>query len=204
MYRSKQKGSVLIISLVLLLVLTILGISSIDNTTMEEKMAGNLYQRNLGFQSAEAALRVGEEDLLSLNKDEKITPSNDGSSGIWVKDEPGTDGTKPDGSAGEASSAWYRSWDVEQVWLESPCEKTLKKASECGGGDTYHGVFKNIETDREGYYLVEYDKRKCDSLVVGQQVDQQSCLDYYNMTALGLGPGRHAKVYLRSSIARRY
>ena len=55
-----QAGAVLIVSLVLLLVLTILGVSGVQNTTMEERMAGNYRDRFSAFQAAEAALRVGE------------------------------------------------------------------------------------------------------------------------------------------------
>ena len=58
-----QAGAVLIVSLVLLLVLTILGVSGVQNTTMEERMAGNYRDRFSAFQAAEAALRVGERSV---------------------------------------------------------------------------------------------------------------------------------------------
>jgi type IV pilus assembly protein PilX len=58
----RQRGVVLIVALVVLLVLTLLGISSMQGTVMEERMAGNMYDRNLAFQAAEAALRAGEAD----------------------------------------------------------------------------------------------------------------------------------------------
>jgi len=52
-----QRGAVLIISLVFLLLLTLLATSSMQNATLQEKMAGSLTQRNASFQSAETALR---------------------------------------------------------------------------------------------------------------------------------------------------
>lgn len=55
-----QQGAALIISLILLVVMTILGVSAITTTTMEEKMAGNVRNKHLSFQAAEAALRTGE------------------------------------------------------------------------------------------------------------------------------------------------
>ncbi len=58
-----QKGVVLAISLLLLLVITIVGLAAISTTTMQEKMAGNMYDREVAFQSAEAALRVAETQL---------------------------------------------------------------------------------------------------------------------------------------------
>jgi type IV pilus assembly protein PilX len=55
-----QRGMALLISLVFLLLLTLIGISSMQNATLQEKMAGSVSLRNQSFQGAEAALRVGE------------------------------------------------------------------------------------------------------------------------------------------------
>jgi type IV pilus assembly protein PilX len=59
----KQRGSVLIVALVLLLVLTLLGISGIETTMMQERMAGNTQELMSAFQAAEAGLRDGEDDV---------------------------------------------------------------------------------------------------------------------------------------------
>jgi type IV pilus assembly protein PilX len=58
-----QSGAVLIVSLIMLLLLTLIGASSIQTTSLEEKMAGNLRDRNLAFQAAESALNVAEASL---------------------------------------------------------------------------------------------------------------------------------------------
>lgn len=55
-----QRGSALIVSLVFLLVMTLIGVAAMQGTTQQESMASNARQRNLAFQSAEAALRAGE------------------------------------------------------------------------------------------------------------------------------------------------
>ncbi|MHC8368625.1 pilus assembly PilX family protein [Pseudomonas sp. ZT5P21] len=55
-----QRGMALLISLVFLLLLTLIGISSMQNATLQEKMASSVTLRNQSFQGAEAALRVGE------------------------------------------------------------------------------------------------------------------------------------------------
>lgn len=55
-----QRGMALLVSLVFLLLLTLIGISSMQNATLQEKMAGSVSLRNQSFQGAEAALRVGE------------------------------------------------------------------------------------------------------------------------------------------------
>jgi type IV pilus assembly protein PilX len=57
---ASQRGMALLVSLVFLLLLTLIGISSMQNATLQEKMAGSVSLRNQSFQTAEAALRVGE------------------------------------------------------------------------------------------------------------------------------------------------
>jgi type IV pilus assembly protein PilX len=58
-----HRGSALVVSLLILLVMTIIGITAMGSTTLEERMANNNRQRQLAFQSAEAALRDAESWL---------------------------------------------------------------------------------------------------------------------------------------------
>ncbi len=58
--RGRQQGMALLVSLVFLLLLTLIGVSSLRNATLQEKMAASLSLRNQSFQAAESALRVGE------------------------------------------------------------------------------------------------------------------------------------------------
>lgn len=60
---SPQKGMVLVVSLIFLLLLTLLGVSAMQNATMQEKMAGSVMVRNQSFQLAETALRLGESEI---------------------------------------------------------------------------------------------------------------------------------------------
>ncbi|MFN2309885.1 MAG: PilX N-terminal domain-containing pilus assembly protein [Gammaproteobacteria bacterium] len=57
---ARQRGAVLIISLIFLLLMTLIGVTSMQSTTLQERMAGNTRDRNLAFQAAEAGLREGE------------------------------------------------------------------------------------------------------------------------------------------------
>lgn len=83
---NQQKGSVLIVSLLLLVVLTLLGVSSMQSNIMEERMSGNLRDRNIAFQAAEAGLRDAEnfvEGIVSV-------AAFDGTQGLYGEsnDEP--------------------------------------------------------------------------------------------------------------------
>lgn len=56
----RQRGGVLIASLVVLMLLTLIGLSGAGSTTLEERMAGNFRDQRVAFEAAEAALAVGE------------------------------------------------------------------------------------------------------------------------------------------------
>lgn len=58
-----QTGAALIVGLVMLLVMTMIGVSAMQTNLLEEKMAGNYRDRDLAFQAAEAALRDAEADI---------------------------------------------------------------------------------------------------------------------------------------------
>ncbi len=60
---SRQQGSALIVALVLLLVITLLAVAGMQNTVLQERMAGNMHDRNIAFQQAEAGLRNAQAQI---------------------------------------------------------------------------------------------------------------------------------------------
>lgn len=58
---SKQKGTILVISLLILVVLTIIGVSSMGSSSLQERMAGNFRDRQIAFQAAEMTLAYAED-----------------------------------------------------------------------------------------------------------------------------------------------
>lgn len=60
---ASQHGTALIISLIILLLMTLLGVTGMQTTLVQERIAGNTRDRNLAFEAAEAALRQGESYL---------------------------------------------------------------------------------------------------------------------------------------------
>ncbi|KTC95814.1 pilus assembly PilX family protein [Legionella erythra] len=61
----KQDGATLAATLLLLLVITLLGITSVQVTHLQEKMSANLQDKELSFVAAESALKAGENWVLS-------------------------------------------------------------------------------------------------------------------------------------------
>ncbi|MFT0473416.1 PilX N-terminal domain-containing pilus assembly protein [Pseudomonas antarctica] len=60
----RQKGMVLLISLVFLLVLSLIGMASMQGAVSQQKIAGGVWHRNQSFQSAESGLTLGESTAL--------------------------------------------------------------------------------------------------------------------------------------------
>ncbi|MBF0610068.1 MAG: hypothetical protein G8345_01150 [Magnetococcales bacterium] len=57
----QEKGSILLIVLVLMLVLATIGLQSMSSTSLQERMTANTLDKDISFQSAETALRTAEE-----------------------------------------------------------------------------------------------------------------------------------------------
>ncbi|UHD17897.1 pilus assembly PilX family protein [Thiocapsa bogorovii] len=70
----RQKGVVLVVALMFMLVMTVVGITAMRSTILQERMAGNVRDRELAFQAAEAALRAGE---LAVLNDTSIAATKD-------------------------------------------------------------------------------------------------------------------------------
>lgn len=89
----RQRGAVLVIGLIMVLLITIIGLSAVRSSGLQESMAGNMRDRNIAFQASESALREGEEILAPTN--------------VNLPDFNGTDGLHPDLSLTPANSVWY-------------------------------------------------------------------------------------------------
>lgn len=61
--RSRERGAVLFVSLILLLVLTLIGVTAARMQTVEERMSQNDSSYALAVQSGEAVLRYSEQDI---------------------------------------------------------------------------------------------------------------------------------------------
>lgn len=99
----REAGAVLVVGLVMVLLISIIGVSAIRGSNLQESMAGNMRERNLAFQASESALRIGEgmvsdqvsrplmTDSLGLYNDTFRTPA---SSVLTFSDADWKDATK--------------------------------------------------------------------------------------------------------------
>ncbi|WP_210395817.1 pilus assembly PilX family protein [Motiliproteus sediminis] len=145
-HRSTQQGITLITCMIVLVIITLLGLASIEDSTLEEKMAGNLRNRNLAFQLAESALRQGETYILTVSS----LPDFDGTGGHYqamgdvLHDFPAA-------SWSSASARQYTGADVASLQTaEMPLYIIEQLKAEAPGADTEAGT----AIDDERFYRI--------------------------------------------------
>ncbi|MGM0517418.1 MAG: pilus assembly PilX family protein [Pseudomonadota bacterium] len=102
-FPKKQAGSALIIGLLILLIITIIGVTTMQTTTLQEKMAGGLRDQDLAFQAAEAALRDAEQEIAP-----ELTEPN------WIYDL----GDLPDDLTAQSDAWWTSDSNTREVDFE--------------------------------------------------------------------------------------
>src|SRR5690349_18063320 len=83
--RARQAGATLVVGLILLLVLTVVGVSGMNTATMEITMAGNTQFQQDAFQAAEDAidLAIGRRDYMTDETPRTIAALNNPDRDRW-------------------------------------------------------------------------------------------------------------------------
>jgi type IV pilus assembly protein PilX len=68
-----QRGAVLIVSMLFLVILTMLGVTAMTSTTFEERMAGNARDAAVAHHAAEAALREARDEILGFTASKRAS-----------------------------------------------------------------------------------------------------------------------------------
>ncbi len=63
----RARGATLVVGMVLLLLMTVLSLTTLKSIKTDERLAGNLQDRNTALQAAESALREAEEFLTGVS-----------------------------------------------------------------------------------------------------------------------------------------
>lgn len=175
--RQRQQGAVLVVGLLILVMLTLIGVTAMSSGMMDERMAGNSRDLNLAFQAAEAALRDGE---LYIQK--SISPASGFSStcasGLCL---PPT-----------VSTPWYVSID----WISSSVTRTY-------GSGTSATSLPFVASQPK--YIIESIGKP--AAVVGTSIalgiKPSSTGDAYRISARGVGARAETKVLAQSIYIKR-
>jgi type IV pilus assembly protein PilX len=174
---NRQGGVVLILGLVVLVVLTLIGVSNMRSSMMEERMTGGFNDRaNLALESAELALREAEQYL-------------DGASvGPFDGSKPGLHAIKHNG-------------DDYSFWKGSSCSATSFNWS--NGACSYATSSKQLpHTAAAPRYVIEYF---ADALVIDGPISAGKAKQYvkvYRITARGVGGQGSTAVVLQTTFKR--
>ena len=140
--KSHQRGLVLFMSLVMLLLLTVLGVSSFQTTAVQFRMARSVDDINLAFQSAEAALLDGEENVEGsgyVGGNGYYQKVDSGQVPNWASIDWGTDSNSIAGTTGIEGVAEPARYIIEYVRQVKAAEDSLNLANineEIGTGGT--------------------------------------------------------------------
>jgi type IV pilus assembly protein PilX len=171
----RQRGAVLAVSLIFLLILTLLGISSMKSTLLEEKMAGNMRDQSVAFQSAEAALRLGEGWIASLSTRPDISAVGTTQPVIWDYN-----------AADPVTSNNILWWD----------EPTRNKTWWDSNGVVISGTDAFIGVNSQAVYAMELMPPHTPSLEAG--VDTEDAEYFLRVTARGTGGTDNAIILLQT------
>lgn len=70
-----QRGMILIVALVMVVLMSLVAVASIRGSGLQEAMSGSMRDRNVAFQGAEAGLRLAEE-LVEADDIEELSAAN--------------------------------------------------------------------------------------------------------------------------------
>lgn len=138
---SGQRGVVLIVALVALLMMTMIGVTAMRDTGFQERMSGNLRDRNLAFQAAEAALRTGETWLVNNADTATLSVRIDDPAAWNGSGSPTPTGTTTLSADQIAADPSFHVGSPRRIEpLGAPCDGTTPNCGWCIYPITTHGV----------------------------------------------------------------
>lgn len=172
----RQRGASLIIGLLFLIVLTLLGVTSMSKAVMEEKVAHNQRDTAVAMESAESGLRDIETWLDSQSgKPRTVTQG-----GTYVRDS----GAYPGQTVNTQSSAWWQNNGAQYGTLTTNITPLPNVASQ------------PLIVTREVAWSP-------DTLNVATNYGEPPGVAYYEVSAQGAGQNAATRVILQSVYAKR-
>lgn len=170
-----QRGAALVTSLLLLLVLTIIGVTAMQVTRLQERMAGGARDMNLALQGAEAGLRNGEAMIQAR-------------------------ASRPDTCIGLPCGFWQlgalaQPQSQNQTWWDTNGIEFERVAAT-------HVANEIAELSRDPQFVVESVGFVSDTLTIGQGPPVGR--DFYQVTGRSSGGSDNANTALRTTYARRF
>ena len=84
---ASQRGVSLVVAMVMLIVLTLVGVSSMNTAVVELKMAGSMQQQNLALNRADELLLIGEQAVQNIVDDPNAFDFDADNDGYYTLDD---------------------------------------------------------------------------------------------------------------------
>jgi len=190
--RPGQRGSVLVVALIFLALMTLIGVTAYSVATQEERMAGNTRDRLRAFEAAEAALRDCEQRVRTMSDADALAF-------------PATDVAHPNYAEmyGPSSTQTDKWEDLEQVdpntkskyWYTSNDPKKYARQLPAG---SVPGV-----SEQPRCIVQRLSSAKSGNASLRAELPQSSASAFaYQVTGRGVGANRSAVVLLQSTFVR--
>lgn len=176
---SHQEGAVIIFCLVFLAILTLMGVSGMEGTILEERMSGNLRDYNMAFQAAESALKEAESWL--GEQDSQPLTSVDGSTLVWSEN-------AMDPNVNNATFWWAESARDGAWW---------------GGNGIDLNVF-NTHAAEPAYIIEQYHTSTSGQSIGIGSGEVVTPRVFHRITARGVGATQAAEVLVQSVFLKPY
>lgn len=191
--KSQQKGAALIVGLIMLLVLTVIGLTAMQGVTMQERMSGNMRDSTMATQSAEVGIRYIEDSFLGSMDDLDTGSTYAACAGVCqiINASNGTSQPSDDMKNGNVA------WDAEAVnygSFQNAAGITIPAPAGSGMGSI--AAIPRL--------MVEYVAFKSDEFGEGTGVVDDTGLDMYRNSAKANGGTANAEAMLQTIFARRF
>ncbi len=176
--QDKQQGATLVVALIFLLILTILGVTSVSNSILQQKMAGNLRDQSVAFEAAESAVRAGETWVSNLADKPVALPSNPaGLDNVWQ--------TGILANLGYNNLSWWTTNGVDYAVATT-------------GGETIK------QANTQPRYVIEKVTFIPDAMDQNNPYGPPSGKHYYRITGYGIGATQTAQAVTQSTFVKRF
>lgn len=197
----KQQGALILVTLIILLVVSLLGMSSVDSTGLEMQMSSNSRLQQQTFEAAEYTLSWVENNLATTGYFSLASVTNDTDP---AGGEDGVCGTACFTSACTNGYCFNGTYAPGALWdtcaLSVPATEPNADAALWADGSGKHRTLAIPNTSITAKYIIEFGCYTAkdpaqDINLVGNQAR------VYKITAYVVGEGGGARVMLRSAVA---
>jgi type IV pilus assembly protein PilX len=174
-----QQGMALFVSLAMLLILTVLGLASVQTTTMQEQMARNSRDTNIAFLAAESGLADAEALIETKNTMADFNAADANDKGLYL----------------EAGFAAPTNWSAVQ-WDDANGKYETAATNLAGTAEQPKYIVEHVKT-----IIADEDRLNLEN--IGQDIGT-STSQIFRITVYGTGGSNDAHVMIQSTYGKQF